>query len=76
MTLGGEFTGGESSWWRGDRKPNEPIVKHLMFSSIDIILSNFSFSKPNRYFSFTTPKVNKAVMKATDKRMIQMLDRG
>ena len=23
MTLGGEFTGGESSWWRGDRKPTE-----------------------------------------------------
>ena len=21
ITLGGEFTGGESSWWRGDRKP-------------------------------------------------------
>ena len=21
MTLGGEFTGGESSWWRDDRKP-------------------------------------------------------
>ena len=22
MTLGGEFTGGESSWWRGDHKPS------------------------------------------------------
>ena len=22
ITLGGEFTGGESSWWRGDHKPN------------------------------------------------------
>ena len=22
MTVGGEFTGGESSWWRGDHKPS------------------------------------------------------
>ena len=26
MTLGGDFTGGESSWWRGDRKPFQPRV--------------------------------------------------
>ena len=47
-----------------------------MFYSIGIILSNFSFSKPNKYFCFTTPKVNKAVKKVTNKRMIQTLDRG
>ena len=25
MTVGGEFTGGESSWWRGDRKPRKRV---------------------------------------------------
>ena len=27
MALGGEFTGGESSWWRGDHKPDKVLGK-------------------------------------------------
>ena len=30
MTVGGEFTGGESSWWRGDHKPK---IGYLNLSS-------------------------------------------
>ena len=35
MTFGGEFTGGESSWWRGDHKP-----LHLFGEGIELIITD------------------------------------
>ena len=39
MTLGGEFTGGESSWQRGDRKPaasfQDKFTKMVIIDRVD-----------------------------------------
>ena len=54
MTLGGEFTGGESSWWRGDRTPLR--LKRCMFRAQNVTQEKTKFGHvvcvlPARYAS-------------------------
>ena len=41
MTVGGEFTGGESSWWRGDHKPHTKAQCPLIGCFLATVMGTF-----------------------------------